>query len=450
MYRWFLGYSLTEKTPHFSTFSYNFSHRFTEEVVQQIFNWILNEINDAGYLSPEAVFIDGTHIKASASMKKAIRRAVPEASKIYSEQLLNEINEDREAHGKKPFDGGNPPKEKVITESKTDPECGVFHKGEHKKCFAYAAQTACDKNRYILDVTVNSGNVHDSVAFNGLYERLKKRFAMRFVVADAGYRTPWICKRVIDNGLIPVLPYKRPMSKDGFFRPYEYIYDEYFNFVLCSENHVLSYSTTNRDGCREFKSKPYICENCPFRGKCTANSSCIKTVLKHLWNGYLELAEDYRHTPEIRKLYDRRKETIERVFADTKEKHSMRFTYFRGLARITNWVRLKFAAMNLKKYVLHRWLYCFLLRFLSFFRLSVYSLLIIQKAIFLFLRKMVFSTDCAWAVEKQTKHFCISKTPGNAGGSKKALAMSRKNSSNWYNENAVWQLQTKTNRRNVK
>ena len=59
-------------------------------MVQQIFNWILNEINDAGYLSPEAVFIDGTHIKASASMKKAIRRAVPEASKIYSEQLLNE------------------------------------------------------------------------------------------------------------------------------------------------------------------------------------------------------------------------------------------------------------------------------------------------------------------------------------------------------------------------
>ena len=81
-YRWFLGYSLTDKTPHFSTFSYNFSHRFTEEVVQQIFNWILNEINDAGYLSPEAVFIDGTHIKArtidilrsSASFTTAARK----------------------------------------------------------------------------------------------------------------------------------------------------------------------------------------------------------------------------------------------------------------------------------------------------------------------------------------------------------------------------------------
>ncbi|MDY3905834.1 MAG: transposase, partial [Lawsonibacter sp.] len=30
-YRWFLGYPLQEETPHFSTVSYNFRHRFTEE-----------------------------------------------------------------------------------------------------------------------------------------------------------------------------------------------------------------------------------------------------------------------------------------------------------------------------------------------------------------------------------------------------------------------------------
>ena len=366
-YRWFLGYSLTEKTPHFSTFSYNFSHRFTEEVVQQVFDWILNEINEAGYLSPEAVFIDGTHIKANANMKKAIRKAVPEASKIYSEQLLNEINQDRDDHGKKQFDGGSSPKDKIIAESKTDPECGVFHKGEHKKCFAYAAQTACDKHGYILDVTVNAGNVHDSVAFDGLYERLKKRFEMRYVVADAGYKTPWICKRVIDDGIIPVLPYKRPMGKDGFFRPYEYIYDEYFDCVLCPENRVLSYSTTNRDGYREFKSCSNTCENCPSLNKCTANSTHTKTVLKHLWADYLELAEDYRHTPELRKLYDQRKETIERVFADAKEKHAMRFTYLRGLTRVTNWVSLKFAAIILKRYALHRWGKAFLSFFFDCF-----------------------------------------------------------------------------------
>ncbi len=83
-----------------------------------------------------------------------------------------------------------------------------------------------------------------------------------------------------------------------------------------------------------------------------------KTVEKHIWTDYLELVEDYRHTPELRKLYDRRKETIERVFADAKEKHAMRFTHLRGLTRNLGWVRLKFAAMNLKKYALHKWHIC--------------------------------------------------------------------------------------------
>ncbi|MCI8525432.1 MAG: IS5/IS1182 family transposase, partial [Oscillospiraceae bacterium] len=36
-----------------------------------------------------------------------------------------------------------------------------------------------------------------------------------------------------------------------------------------------------------------------------------------------------------------------------KEKHGMRYTHYRGLAQVSNWVRLKFAAMNLKK--LARW-----------------------------------------------------------------------------------------------
>ena len=72
-YHWFLGYSLTEKTPHFSTFSYNFSHRFTEDVVQQIFDWILNEINDAGYLSPEA----GNKFKVSVIIPHLDKKCFP-------------------------------------------------------------------------------------------------------------------------------------------------------------------------------------------------------------------------------------------------------------------------------------------------------------------------------------------------------------------------------------
>ena len=355
-YRWFLGYLMNEQIPHFSTVSYNFKHRYTEKTIEEIFYWILNEIETAGYLSPEAVFVDGTHIKANANLKKAVKKAVPQAAKTYEKQLMEEINEERNDHGKKPFDETKPPEEKEISESTTDPESGVFHKGEHKKCFAYTAQTCCDKNGYVMDVTVNPGNVHDSVAFDGLYDRLVERNPeIKAIVADAGYKTPWISKRILDDGRIPVLPYKRPMSKKGFFPPYEYVYDEYFNCVICPENQVLSYATTNREGYREFKSKGYICENCPSRHLCTENQKFEKTVTKHIWSDYLETVEDIRHTPEYKALYERRKETIERVFADAKEKYAMRYTPYRGLSQVTNWVRLKFAAMNLKKYALHRW-----------------------------------------------------------------------------------------------
>ena len=103
-YRWFLGYRLQEETPHFSTISYNFRHRFTEETVDQIFSWILMEMVDAGYVAPGVVFVDGTHIKANANLKKTVKVEVPIEAKRYAKELIEEVNKDREAHGKKPFE----------------------------------------------------------------------------------------------------------------------------------------------------------------------------------------------------------------------------------------------------------------------------------------------------------------------------------------------------------
>jgi len=76
---------------------------------------------------------------------------------------------------------------------------------------------------------------------------------------------------------------------------------------------------------------------------------CQQLVTRHVWEEYMELAEDYRHTPQYKEIYDRRKETVERVFADAKEKHGMRYTRLRGLQKVSMQVTLTFACMNLKK-----------------------------------------------------------------------------------------------------
>ncbi len=62
--------------------------------------------------------------------------------------------------------------------------------------------------------------------------------------------------------------------------------------------------------------------------------------------------EDIRHTPKYNKLYKQRSETIERVFADAKELHTLRFTRFKGIERNRNFLYLLFSCMNLKKFVI--------------------------------------------------------------------------------------------------
>lgn len=330
-------------------------------------------------MNPKAVFIDGTHIKANANTKKQVKEQVPAASKHYAEELMKEVNADREAHGKKPFDDDDddtpvPPKKRkdntskkklarrkkeklhTVTKSVTDPECGLFVKGEHKRQFAYEAHTACDKNGFILETVVTPGNVHDSVAFDEVYDRVTAAFPeTETIVADSAYKTPHICKKVFDDGRILSTAYKRPQTMKGGHEWWKYVYDEYYDCVICPEYQVLEYSTTNRDGYREYKSDPKICANCPTRALCTHSKDCVKTVQRHIWKDYEELADDARYTPEYQELYKKRKETIERDFAEAKEKHAMRYTQYRGLAQVTKWVKLKFAAMNLKKLAQWKW-----------------------------------------------------------------------------------------------
>ena len=362
-YRWFLGYTLSQPLPHFATISYAFRHRFTADVVEAVFRWILEEVANAGYLSPDIVFVDGTHIKANANLKKHIKKSIPRAAKRYQEQLDQEIESDRAEHGKKPLkkkedkeSSTTVDEEKVVVESTTDPDSGLFHKGEHKKCFAYEAHTACDQRGYVMAVEVTPGNVHDSVAFDAVFENLTEHFPeVQVITADAGYKTPWICKQILDSGRIPSLPYKRPMTKAGNLPWYEYVYDSYYDCVICPQYKVLAYATTNREGYREYKSKAYICRSCPVRERCTQNKQCVKTVTRHIWQDYLERAEDIRHSPIGKSTYALRSQTIERVFADAKEKHAMRYTPYRGLAAVTAWVKLKFTALNLKKLAIHKW-----------------------------------------------------------------------------------------------
>lgn len=120
-------------------------------------------------------------------------------------------------------------------------------------------------------------------------------------------------------------------------------------------------------------------------------------MTRHVWENYLEEANHLRHDRYVNSVYKCRKETIERVFADAKEKHSMRYTHIRGLAKMKMEVTLTFACMNLKKMASYLWKRNGGYRLDSTFSLLIEKILInnilkLTKNIFLARRKCFLST----------------------------------------------------------
>ncbi|MFL6516794.1 MAG: IS1182 family transposase [Bacillus sp. (in: firmicutes)] len=358
-YRWFLGYGFYDTVPHFSTFGKNYERRFEDTgLFEQIFYRILNEAAEKKLISSEHVFIDSTHVKASANKNKFEKKVVRKETKAYEARLQEEINKDREEHGKKPIppEKFNQEEYKEIKESTTDPESGYYVKDERTKQFAYSFHAASDRNGFVLGTIVTPGNVHDSVIFEPLLEKvIEKHMKPEAVAADAGYKTPAIAQYIFENDMTPALPYTRPRTKEGYMKKHEYVYDEYYDCYICPQGQILKYSTTTKDGKRQYFSNPLECQNCPLLSVCTQSKEHKKLIERHVWAQYLEEADHLRHTQENKSIYAKRKETIERVFADAKEKHGMRWTTLRGLKKLSMQAMLTFAAMNLKKMANWTW-----------------------------------------------------------------------------------------------
>ncbi|MBR7679283.1 transposase, partial [Streptomyces daliensis] len=90
-------------------------------------------------------------------------------------------------------------------------------------------------------------------------------------------------------------------------------------------------------------------KQCPLLHTCTESRDHRKMIHRHIWQDHLDEADHLRHTEENKQIYAKRKETIERVFADLKHKHGLRWTTLRGKKKLSMQAMLVFAAMNLKK-----------------------------------------------------------------------------------------------------
>lgn len=377
LYRWFIGYELGEKVPDHSTYSQNYKRKFCKlekDLLQTVFDKVIDLLINWDCLDMTVVYIDSTHTKACANKKKNHKETVKIEAKKYQKELdleialkgLHDENLSEEEYFEEvekiikcneEVDIEEVIGEREIIVSDVDKDAGMLYKSDKEKMFGYNTSVICENNNYILTVDTNGSNVHDSISFYQSFDNLINHFnisKINYFVGDAAYLTPHISKTIIDLDMIPAMPYTRKGYRKDYFKKYEFIYDEYNDIYICpNEKDLIPTGRIDKNGYIIYKADEHDCSTCPLKKQCT--KSKYKQILRHIWEGYKEMVNDYRHHEDVKEIYKQRPQHIERVFADGKTKYGLRETYFKTKERVHRELTLLYACMNLKKFALHHY-----------------------------------------------------------------------------------------------
>ena len=379
-YRWYIGYSLTQKVPDASTLSQTRRRRFSDNTIyQDIFEEIVRVAMMNKMVDGDVIYTDSTHLKANANKNKFENQVAHESVQSYLGELDEAITLERQKHGQKPLkakkqshqdDDNEPPsssgKSRNIKVSTTDPDSGYMHREGKPKGFFYLDHRSVDKKFAIItDTYVTAGNVHDSRPYLERLDHQIQRFGFtpHSVGLDAGYSTSAICHGLEQRGIASIMGYRRLPHKKGYFYKREYVYNPELDEYSCPQGQKLIYKTTDRNGYKHYHSDKAQCSVCPVREKCTQSQNMTKVLTRHVWEDSKDRMNERRLSPQGKKIYARRKETVERSFADAKQLHGHRYARFRGLTRVTQQCLLAATAQNMKKIALHLWKIVFILFF---------------------------------------------------------------------------------------
>lgn len=335
-YRWFLGIPFGHETPHFSTFSKNYERRFKDsDIFEKIFINIVNQAIKYNLVDGTTFYTDSTHKKANAN-KNVYDDEIVKNIKTRRKWLEEEINEERINNGRKPFEYKDEIEEKHIKVSRTDNESGYYHRDNKEKGFMYLDhRTVDDKCNIIVDCYVTKGNVHDSEPFINRAEYIKKtfNFNIKNYAVDSGYLTLDIKKYFIDNNIFAVFGYRRYGTPESRKEKYKFYYNKELDMYEEKETgEVLEYKgLIDRNGYKVYQ-----------------NNDKTKIQRRHIKEEWNELFRENRLSDLGKALYQKRKEHVERSFADSKQNHGYRYAMYKGVKKNQNYTWLICAAQNMK------------------------------------------------------------------------------------------------------
>ena len=312
-----------------------------------------------GLIEGNTLFVDGSKIRANASIKNTVTRDKGERylkdidARI--ESILNECEQTDEREETAPSyiqlhedlknetllrdkirAVMNTLKEQNINSTNTvDADCRPM-KSIHGAHASYNAQLVVDEKHGMI---VHSDVVNDASDVNQFAEQVNNANHVldkpcTTACADAGYADTEELKKIDDQAIAVIVPSQKqslhqqlpPFHKDNFR------YDARKNCYYCPQGHrltfrwfdshekELSYQITN----------PSLCRSCRHFGVCT-KSKQGRSISRMQFEETKEKLEAYYNRPESQAIYQLRKQKVELPFGHIKRNLGMRAFLLRGL-----------------------------------------------------------------------------------------------------------------------
>jgi hypothetical protein len=117
----------------------------------------------------------------------------------------------------------------------------------------------------------------------------------------------------------------------------EFKWDEEKQTYRCPQGHLLRYERTQNkqrgeqtEKHRYYRCAAEHCQNCPRQAECTSKPASGRMVVRNEYEEEVQRHKARMQLPEVKELYRKRKEQVERRLADSKQHRDLRQFSMRG------------------------------------------------------------------------------------------------------------------------
>ena len=337
-----------------------------------------------GLIDGNVLFVDGSKMRADASISNSWTQAKCEAKLKQLDSLIDKLLKDCEStdqseegcgslvHIEKQLKNKEAFRTKVSDILKTLKESGrtsintvdpdaLRQSGRQGSHAGFNMQgTADGKHGLLVNIDVVSAN-NDAAQ---LSEQAKQALDVLSIIertpdshvtvcADAGYAKYEDLQKTESEDIEVVVPSQKQVSKKetGPFDKDKFVYDEEMDILVCPEGKVLSKSGIRNNGAEIiYRTDKGVCQACKHFGTCT-KSTKGRMVKRYHFEAFKKMLETRYETVKGQEIYKQRKETIELIFGHIKRNLGAGHFLLRGLDGVRAEASLLGCVFNIRRMI---------------------------------------------------------------------------------------------------